>query len=188
MTIGKRWLTLATIAAIFIIGIGSWAIQKQITKASRLEVEKSLTTVLAATEQAIRTWVKDQKAAALIWASTVEAHHLAQSLVRTLPTKEVLAKSSDQLMLRTWIKPVLDARKYQGFFLIGPNNYNLGSMRNVNLGKENLLAKEEIFLSQIWSGKTTLSLPLEIRRSASRQNGKTRTWRSDHVCRRPDKG
>ena len=63
----KANLLVATFVAVP-IALGAWAIQKNIASSARAEVGHSLTTVRDTTLLALRTWFKDQKAAAAAWA------------------------------------------------------------------------------------------------------------------------
>ena len=71
------------IAAIAAIGIASWVVQERIRVTAVAGVEHSLHTVLDATRQAVRSWVKQHEAGALAWASTDETRRATVDLLAT---------------------------------------------------------------------------------------------------------
>ncbi|MCK5669607.1 MAG: PAS domain S-box protein, partial [Gammaproteobacteria bacterium] len=71
---------------------------------------------------------------------------------------ELLA-SNVQAQLRSWFQPLQQATGYLGYFIIGPDNINLASSRDQNIGVENLLIKQKQFLRLVWGGETAISLP-----------------------------
>ncbi|MCH8836935.1 MAG: PAS domain S-box protein [Candidatus Marinimicrobia bacterium] len=145
--------------AVILLGIVSWWITATITANSRNKIGESLTTVLETTQQAVRSWVKEHRAAAQIWANSPEVVKLTKELLATKRTEVALGNTSTQNEIRTWLRAVHTGKGYQGFFIIGPDNINLGSTRDINLGVPNLLVEQEKILTKIWSGKTAMSLP-----------------------------
>ncbi len=151
-------ITVATLAAV-LLGVVSWWIAATITANSRNEIGESLSTVLETTQQAVRSWVKEHRAAAQIWADSPEVRRLTKELLSGQHTEAALRKASAQNEIRAWLRPVQAGTNYLGFFIIGPDNMNLGSSRDKNLGSPNLLVKQEDFLATIRSGETAMSLP-----------------------------
>ena len=84
---------------------------------------------------------------------------MTKELLATKRTEVALGNTSTQNEIRTWLRAVHTGKGYQGFFIIGPDNINLGSTRDINLGVPNLLVGQEKILTKIWSGKTAMSLP-----------------------------
>ena len=67
---------------------------------------------------------------------------LTQELLATPRTREALRRSPAQGEIRRWLRPVLQAKRYQGFFIIAPDGSSLGSTRDSNIGTPNLLVRE----------------------------------------------
>ena len=64
--------------------------------------------------------------------------------------------------LRNYVSQRINLGPTTGFFIIGPDNINLGSMRDANLGEINLLATQAPqYLDKAWAGETVLVPPVE---------------------------
>jgi len=148
-------------AAILLLGSISWLIYEKITIEEKDKVRHSLLTVRDTTHLAVKTWLKDHTATATIWADATGVHQVAKQLVATPPDRTALLASPAQSRLRVWFEPFQRAARYQGYFIVGPNNINLASSRDQNVGLENLLLNQSRFFDQIWSGKVAVSLPVK---------------------------
>nr|MCH9638873.1 sensor histidine kinase [Betaproteobacteria bacterium] len=102
---------------------------------------------------------RGHKAALKVWADAPEIRQSAIELLMISGNKQALITSTAQAKLRSWFQPLQQATDYQGYFIIGPGNYNLASSRDQNVGVLNLLIKQEKFLQKVWSGKTAISFP-----------------------------
>jgi len=153
-------LIVITILAAFLLAITSWwaivAIKSEIQK----EMGKSLVTVLDTTHQAINSWTKEHRAATQIWANSPELTLLTEELLAIQERGgESLISTPVQSTVNNWLSPVYSGKRYQGFFIIGPDNINLASTRNSNIGVTNLLTQQQNILEKLWSGETAISLP-----------------------------
>lgn len=175
MTIRNKGLLAVTILAMFLLGISSWLLQLKIESNYRSDVGDNLYTLLTTTQQAVHSWNNEHMAAALVWSETTDVRKLTQQLLVTSHSAQDLAKSSGQANLRTLFKPVIKAKGYQGFFIIGPNDINLASSRDENLGVTSLLARQQTFKEIIWSGQTALSLPMHSDVPLPDENGQLRS-------------
>lgn len=148
-----------TILIAFLLAITSWwaiaAIKSEIQK----EIGNSLITILDITHQAINTWSKEHRAATQIWANTVELTQLTEELLAIKESGESLINTPVQSTVNNWLNHVYLGKGYQGYFVIGPDNINLASSRNINIGVANLLTQQPKVLEKLWSGETTISLP-----------------------------
>lgn len=124
-----------------------------------MEVSQSLRIVLDTTDQAVRSWLSGHKSAVKVWANAPEIRQSAKELFMISGNKQALITSTTQAKLRSWFQPLQKATDYQGYFIIGPGNFNLASSRDQNIGVVNLLLKQEKFLQKVWSGKTAISFP-----------------------------
>lgn len=141
------------------LGLGSWAVQSRIERAAREDMGEALVTVLDTTQQAMRSWFKEQTASAAIWASRPEVLQNAVELLRLPHDPESLMRAPPQAGLRAVLNPVSAARGYRGYFVVGPDNINLASSRDSNLGVPSLLIEQKGFLDRVRAGETALSLP-----------------------------
>jgi len=140
--------------------LGALAVQQKIASNTRAEVGRSLTTVRDTTHLAVKTWFKDQKAAGVVWADDPKIRESAIQLLAIAAHQSTLLGSPAQQALRAWFRRIQTATRYQGYFIVGPNQINLASSRDQNVGVENLLVGQKEFLSGVWAGKPAISLPI----------------------------
>ncbi len=124
-----------------------------------MELSQSLRTVRDTTDQAVKSWFNGHKAAVKVWANAPEIRQSAEALLMISGGEKALITSTAQAKLRSWFQPLQQATGYQGYFIIGPENLNLASSRDQNIGVENLLITQERFLQKVWAGETAVSLP-----------------------------
>ncbi len=155
----QKKLFVFTFISIVMLGFAAWVIQNRIASEVRTEVAQSLSTVLGTTHHAVKFWLKEHKAAAKLFAHTADVQQAAEQLLATSRNPASLRAARAQARLRTWFQPLQKATGYQGYFIIGPDNINLASSRDQNVGVKNLLITQNKFLKRAWSGETAVSLP-----------------------------
>jgi len=153
-------LLIAALLMVF-LGAGVWAIQASIARNTQAEISRTLTTIRDTTHLAVKTWFKDHIATGAAWADTQKIQTSAIQLLSEVPDKTRLLNSSAQQTLREWFKTIHDVTRYRGYFIVGPNNINLASSRDQNIGIENLLNEQPGFLEGVWAGNPALSLPVK---------------------------
>lgn len=144
------------------LSVTAWAVGQKLESQAREEIGNYLTNQLDTTHHAVMAWFQEHKASAQIWASTPEIRRLTTKLLATPHTRKNLIASPAQAELRHWYEPLRTIkayRGYQGYFVIGPDNINLASSRDQNIGVESLLSGTQ-FIQKVWAGETVLSLPL----------------------------
>lgn len=156
----RNKLLLSIILIVTTVGLIFGAVQSRISSEARQTVADTLTTVRDATHHSIKTWFKEHKAAATIWANAPPVRQAAEQLLKVSPEQAALISSPAQDNLRAWFNQLRAATRYQGYFLVGPANINLASSRDQNVGSENLLGSQHEFLTRVWNGETAVSLPL----------------------------
>lgn len=104
------------------------------------------------TQQAIKSWIKEHKAEVSIWMNTPEVYRIASELLATTHSQTALNKSKEQVRLRQWLSPLLEAKGHMDYLIIGPDYINLASSREQDVGKKNLLTSQGAFFKQVWSG------------------------------------
>ena len=159
MFVSNRFLPFLTVVLVCVIVLTSWRLQSGIEDKARTKLAESVDTVLGTTHQAVRSWLKEHRAAANVWASTPKVRAATKSLLVGSHDQQALQESAVQAQIRAWLQPVLTGKGYQGYFIIGPDQINLASSRNRNLGQKNLLITQEVFFQKVWAGETAVSLP-----------------------------
>jgi diguanylate cyclase (GGDEF)-like protein/PAS domain S-box-containing protein len=154
----KTNLLILTFVAV-LLALGAWTVQTKLAGNARAEVARSLTIVRDTTHLAVKTWYKSQKAAAAVWADAPKIRESTARLLALPPHQSALLGSPVQQELRDWFRPIRNATRYQGYFIVGPNQINLASSRDQNVGVENLLVGQKGFLSDAWAGRPAVSLP-----------------------------
>ena len=159
MKLRKYSPVILLVLAVGLMAAAAWLTLSRIEDSTREEIGKSLTTVLETSHKTVRAWIREQKAAALLWSDNEEVVKYTQELLKTPHTPEALINAPAQEELRIWLKTVFRTRGYRGFFIIGPDNINLASTRDSNIGVESLLVKQNRFLDRIKAGEVLISLP-----------------------------
>ena len=150
------WALLATLVLV----TATWLALERADWSSRGNLREGLLTVLATTQQALWSWSRQERYTVGMWGSHPEVVRLTRGLLEVPQNVESLHSSPSQAKLRELLGPVISTRGYEGFFIIGPDNVNIGSTRKANLAKENLLSLEGGSLSRISMGVAELSLPV----------------------------
>ena len=157
----KRVVRLVAVAAVW----GAAAITAWITTRHSLEenaerdLETALATILRTTDQALTSWSQAGQAGALVWAQSEAVIDLTRRLIAGPRTSQALQSAPAQKELRQLLAPVLSTTGYLGYFLVGPDDVNLASSRDQNLGARSLLADQSEFMEAIRSGATAMSVP-----------------------------
>ena len=71
-----------------------------------------------------------------------------------------VSTSPAQARLRDRFAAIRALTGYEGFFIIGPDNINLASSRDINVGLTSLLTAQEEFVTALWSGNAAMGVPL----------------------------
>ncbi len=157
--INKRRLIIFSLIASALLAFGSWVIQYKIESDSRSEIGRYLRAELNMTHQAVRSWVKVHRTSTLAWANRIETRRFAQKLLAYDGSGEALQEVAAQAEVRRWLAPVVASNKYEGFYIIGPDNTNLGASENVAIGEKSALFKQPNLLRKIWDGVSLVTLP-----------------------------
>lgn len=145
---------------IAVITTAAWLGLSLMEKEHKKQIGQALQTVLETTNQAYHSWAKSQIATVSVWAQAEKLTRLTERLLAApVKTKKALDEHEAQAETRQLLAPVLKANQFQGFFLIGPGNINLGSTRDSNLGFVNLLNRQGEILDRLWAGEALLSTP-----------------------------
>ncbi len=157
----RLWKTIfITFTAAILLIMSSWLVINHLQENAQKQLEKSLSTVLNTTHQAVRIVLKEYQSAAKNWANTPNVRTITVKLVNEQHNPTSLTSSAEQTILRYWLSPVIDNMGYFDYFLIGPNNINIASNYEVNIGIPSILAEQGNFLERIRAGEIVVSHPI----------------------------
>lgn len=154
----KKFIQLTVFFAIIIVIFVSWVTTNIIKKQVEEDTHQYLSTILESTHQNLNTWAENHKSNIETWAK--EILPATKELLKHPTIQDSLINSRIQYKIREKLRPLYSINDYEGFFIISPENINLASSRNSNVGKINLLFDHEDFLEKLWSGETVLTTPL----------------------------
>lgn len=155
----SRAVLAAAVAAVILVLVAAWQAGRYAEQQMRAATGKTITTVNALTHQALLTWVHENEGTVQIWAGDAKVVSLVEALLVLPHQREVLLASPLQQQLRQTLKSMMETRHYAGYFVIAPDHINLSSMRDRNIGLENLLTHQPQLLARAWAGETVISVP-----------------------------
>ncbi len=127
---------------LIIICIASVLALRAIKQRTQEDVGYALETVLNTTHQGIHYWIENRKNDIEEFSKHPHFIKLTKRLLDQPEEREALISAPIQQEIRDFFKPVLEAKKYEGIFIISKNNISLASMRDLNLGDKNLIASD----------------------------------------------
>ena len=155
--IGPVMLALFLITIILITQVALNTIEQQ----TRNNAAQSLQTVVQSTYESLLVWVENRKAS--IKQLTQDPQLVAQTQRHLLvpPQKADLIESDSLANLRLFFESKRDKYGDVGFFIINPDNINIASMRDTNLGWQNLIAEQRpAVLQRAFAGETVFVPPV----------------------------
>lgn len=156
----RHWISvLVTLVISGLPVVAALGIQVNMRESARRDMEKSLTTVVETTQQALVTWFKDHQSDARFLASSKPLRAYTLELLAAHRNKDDLLAAEAQEKVRNWFAPILQAKDHTEFILITPDGINFASTRGASVGARNLLLQQEGLFKKISGGETLLSLP-----------------------------
>ncbi len=183
--ITKNRLIIFSLTASAFLAFGSWVIQSKIESDSKMEIGRYLRAELNMTHQAVRSWVKVQRASSLAWADMRKAHQFAETLLAYRASKETLLDMKVQVEVGRWLAPAISSNKYEDFFIIGPDNINLSASDREDIGVISALLKQPELLKRVWGGSSLVTLPQQSVQSPSNMGGNVKTDRAEMFAASP---
>jgi len=121
------------------------------------DIENALQNVLDITKEGFIHEENKQLKAVQLHASSTELVEIAETLLanKSNPSESTYQHSLAQL--RHYFSQDLAEQRHLGFYIIGPENINIASAHNDDLGKTNLLTSQPELLDKLWSGEATLT-------------------------------
>lgn len=169
----KRLFVFLFIAVVSIGGF-SIVIQNNVADKGQMEAGQSFRAALDTADQAMRSWLSENKTATKVWANLPEMRQSVEALLMSSDSQKALITSTAQANLHSWFKFLQQATGYQYYFIIGPENFSLALSRDQNVGAENLLFTQEKLFQMVWSAQTAARLLKESNGPLPDNNGQLR--------------
>lgn len=121
---------------------------------------QALETVLNATNETLNLWADNSFEDLTNMAQRPELVALVETLLDVERNQIALSGSEAQLRLRTYVKQN-DQNLALGYFVIAPDYTSLASMRDHNIGSENIIAKQKrSILDKVFAGENSFVPPI----------------------------
>jgi PAS domain S-box-containing protein len=143
--------------------------QQRIQKGLKNDTAETLHTIVDTSHQAIKSWANQKRATTLTWAEVPTIRQITRSLLDTPQTPQALQAAPQQIVLYSWLEPVLSANNYKDFCIISRDGLTLSSSQPHKIGSKHQLAQHPAFLAKILAGETTFSPAQKVRLSPSPQ-------------------
>jgi len=152
---------LLVVLFLVVVSLMSWAGLTEVERYQREDGVKVLRTVLDTTRESLRTWLDGHQSQIDTLSQNPALLALSQRLLRVPPSHDALLSSRPLRELRKFFERQREHLGDMGFFIIAPDGTNIGSMRDANLGMENLIARDRPeLLDRVFHGETLLVPPL----------------------------
>jgi len=141
---------------LFAVIIITWIALERIEAQTRVNSSEALQTVVETTQEALYIWLEQRRRNVLELASLPEVRELTQALLSEPRTGAALSASLHLDTLRDFMRPRLHKYSDKGFFIISPDMINIASMRNENLGEQNLIYQQRAeHMESLFQGHVT---------------------------------
>ena len=146
------------ISIILIASIGLTQVEKQLKQLTLNSLQATLTTTH---DSLSNIWLKNLYTDISVWASDPTVIANTGVLIKTIRQADILVKSEAQSNLRVHFRELLVRQDALGMFVIAPDYTNLASMRDENVGSQNLIAQwRRTYLAKAFRGAPQLVPPL----------------------------
>ncbi|MEH6814229.1 MAG: EAL domain-containing protein [Motiliproteus sp.] len=160
MLSNERTIIAAVIAGLIMLAGGTYLLEQRIVRQNTADVESLVSTVLGSSHQSLQQWKEETYLQAKNWAAQPTVISATQTLLQLSLAGDQIRHSAALNRLRNQLNFVVNNDRYEGFFIIDPDNVSRGSLRDENLATQNLLTTQAPFLDRIWAGETAISHPL----------------------------
>ena len=138
-------------------------IRQNLQNSARLDIANLLHIVSDDSQQALNSWVNDQKIAVMTWVNTAEIKKLTQQLLNLPVDKKTLSSSHAQKALSKYLLPFLNQSHYNSYTIINRDRKNIASSEEVNIGESSYIAKQDVFFHDVLIGESAISLPVSLK-------------------------
>lgn len=151
---------LMTLISVLVLAGASLIISNSITDVMRRELEKSLSTVLVATHNALATWSSQHQELAAIAATTPRLPEMSKALLANSEDLELLRSSPLHEQIRPMFSKLREMTGYMGCSIVSRDNVVLWSMNEAHIGRQGMLHIQPHIAERVWSGVTAISRPM----------------------------
>ncbi|MDJ0862868.1 MAG: transporter substrate-binding domain-containing protein, partial [Gammaproteobacteria bacterium] len=153
----------------------TWAGLAEVERQMRREAGDLLRTVLDVTQESLRTWTEGRRLQIHSIARNPEVRKLTERIMKIPADAQSLSQSRPLAALREFFGRYREQVGDIGFFIIGPEGTSIGSMRDANLGTENLIARQRPdLLDRVFKGETVLVPPIHSDVTLTDETGEMR--------------
>lgn len=144
-----------------IVSLMAWVALDRIEELTKLSIRESLRTVLQTTQEAIYLWVHQREENILRLANTVELRELTKTLLKEYAKGERGENFEGVLKdVRDFLRLAIAENDDLGFFIINLDMINIASMRDSNIGVENLIyTQREEYITQVFHEGKVVFVP-----------------------------
>lgn len=156
----KRGLIALSLMVMFLIAASAVWLAQRLERDERRQASNFLENQVVITHQAFKSWANEYQAVAAAWATSPEVIEATRQLLAVPQTTADLRKARAQDRLRELLQPVYAQRNYQGYVIMDPDYRIIASLRSELLDTTSVLTQMPLFLADVFSGRSALSLPL----------------------------
>jgi len=147
---------------VIVVSFLGWFALTRIKSAILQDVEEVLKTVLLVSEERLDGWEADRKAFMKQLGRDPQLVHLVEDLLKVPANPEALLSSKPLGDVRHYFKSNKDIFANMGFFIINPQDISIGSMRNANVGTQNLIARKyPKYIKKAFDGEVSFVPPMD---------------------------
>jgi len=137
-------------------------VRQNLQNSARVDTANLLHIVSDNSQQALNSWVSDQKITVMTWVNTAEIRKLTQQLLNLPANKKSLSKSPAQKALHKYLLPFLSQSHYNSYTIINRNRTNIASSNEESIGGSSYVANQDVFFHDVMIGQSAVSLPVAL--------------------------
>ncbi len=157
---GQKAVIYFNIVIILLVALLSWWTLASIKQRTKADWGKSMVTVRDSTQESVISWVRAHSIHLRYIAADAELVQLVEEQIQIYQDGKDLF-SPQLTSLREFFTDLQTEYHHIGFFVIAPDSTNIGSLRDSNMGKPNLINKHRPDLfARAFSGETVFVPPI----------------------------
>jgi PAS domain S-box-containing protein len=166
----REWLSSAVVRRIGAVAVAlflvvvmglAWYSLERVQDRLRNDIGSQLSIINNVVHQALQAWLDGRRELVLDLAHDPEVQEAARALLAAPRNAQALRAAPAMSQLRTLLAPRLQRLNAKGLFIIAPDRISIASMRDANLGTENLIAQQRSGLMDCaFSGETVFIPPI----------------------------
>ena len=146
------------VAAIVVYG---WFGIRDMERRVRAERSETLNTILLSTQEILRSYIVEEEDHVEQLTLDPQLVEIVTRHLKVTPTRNALLTSSNLKELRAWFDDKEFPHKKRGFSVISKDLINIASMRDQNIGRQNLIAEQRPgLLQKVFAGETIFVPPI----------------------------